>query len=105
MSEDFHNFEFEKIIWENVLYLQGNINAITVATFDIGEKTLGVLDTERHIFANNAKNSTLKYLHIDYVKEGILNQNQNPFYQATFTWLRLDFNQSCSHNPIYSHKG
>ena len=40
MSEDRHNFNFQKIMGEIVLYLQENLNIIKSATCGINEKTL-----------------------------------------------------------------
>ena len=51
MSEELYNSNFEKIIGEILLYLEENMNVIALATCDIGEKTLNVLNTERHILS------------------------------------------------------
>lgn len=63
ISEELYHSNFEKIIREILLYLQENMNVITLATCDIGEKTLDVLNAERHIFVSKMRNSFLKYVH------------------------------------------
>ena len=49
MSADLNNFNPEKILEQILSYLRENLSVITLAACVIGEKTLNVLNTEKHI--------------------------------------------------------
>ena len=49
MSADLNNFNPEKILEQILSYLRENLNVITSAACVIGEKTLNVLNNEKHI--------------------------------------------------------
>lgn len=49
MSADLNNFNPEKILEQILSYLRENLNVITLAACVIGEKTLNVLNNEKHI--------------------------------------------------------
>ena len=68
MSEDLHNF---KNNWGNSVIFTRKLKChhISYLYCDTGEKTLAVLNTDRHIFVNKIRNSILKYLHLEYVTE------------------------------------
>lgn len=73
MSGDLHNF---KDSWRNPVIFTRKLKShhIIYSYCDTGEKTLAVLSTDRHIFVNKVGRSFLKYLHLEYVTENILNQ-------------------------------
>ena len=49
MSADLNNFNPEKLLEQILSYLRENQNVITLAACVIGEKTLNVLNNEKHI--------------------------------------------------------
>ena len=49
MSADLNNFNPEKILEQILSHLQENLSVITLAACVIGEKTLNVLNNEKHI--------------------------------------------------------
>lgn len=89
MSGDLHNFKdswrnpvifTRKLKSHHIIYSYCDTGEKTLAVLNIdlycdtGEKTLAVLSTDRHIFVNKVGRSFLKYLHLEYVTENILNQ-------------------------------